>query len=53
MNENHDIPSSFLNIDTDRYGSAWLAFSSDPWPVSVLNASKQGQAPAHRFEGET
>ncbi len=51
MNENHDIPSSFLNIDTDRYGSAWLAFSSDPWPVSVLNASKQGQAPAHRFEG--
>ncbi|MFK0033113.1 T6SS effector BTH_I2691 family protein [Pseudomonas monteilii] len=51
VNENHDIPSSFLNIDTDRYGSAWLAFSSDPWPVSVLDAYKQGQAPAHRFEG--
>ncbi|WP_372030227.1 T6SS effector BTH_I2691 family protein [Pseudomonas kurunegalensis] len=51
VNENHDIPSSFLNIDTDRYGSAWLAFSSDPWPVTVLNAYKQGQAPAHRFEG--
>ncbi|PYG71798.1 hypothetical protein N428_05542 [Pseudomonas sp. RV120224-01c] len=51
VNENHDIPSSFLNIDTDRYGSAWLAFSSDPWPVSVLNAYKKGQAPAHRFEG--
>ncbi|MFF7065174.1 T6SS effector BTH_I2691 family protein [Pseudomonas sp. NPDC008258] len=50
-NENHDIPSSFLNIDTDQYGSAWLAFSSDPWPVSVLNAYKKGQAPAHRFEG--
>ncbi|MFJ7005789.1 T6SS effector BTH_I2691 family protein [Pseudomonas putida] len=50
-NENHDIPSSFLNIDTDRYGSAWLAFSSDPWPASVLNAYKKGQAPAHRFEG--
>ncbi|OUM22868.1 hypothetical protein B8W72_31035 [Pseudomonas putida] len=49
--ENHDIPSSFLNIDTDQYGSAWLAFSSDPWPVSVLNAYKNGQAPAHRFEG--
>lgn len=49
--ENHDIPSSFLNIDTDQYGSAWLAFSSDPWPVSVLNAYKKGQAPAHRFEG--
>ncbi|AJQ46820.1 T6SS effector BTH_I2691 family protein [Pseudomonas putida] len=51
VNENHDIPSSFLNIDTDRYGSAWLAFSSDPWPASVLNAYKKGQAPAHRFEG--
>ncbi|MFJ7007609.1 T6SS effector BTH_I2691 family protein [Pseudomonas putida] len=51
VNENHDIPSSFLNIDTDRYGSAWLAFSSDAWPVSVLNAYKEGQAPAHRFEG--
>ncbi|WP_426808757.1 T6SS effector BTH_I2691 family protein [Pseudomonas sp. WOUb67] len=49
--ENHDIPSSFLNIDTGRYGSAWLAFSSDPWPTSVLNAYKKGQAPAHRFEG--
>ena len=51
VNENHDIPSAFLNIDTDRYGSAWLAFSSDPWPASVLNAYKKGQAPAHRFEG--
>ncbi|UPU90408.1 hypothetical protein M0766_15880 [Pseudomonas putida] len=51
VNENHDIPSAFLNIDTDRYGTAWLAFSSDAWPVSVLNAYKKGQAPAHRFAG--
>jgi len=51
VNENHDIPSAFLNIDTDRCGTAWLAFSSDTWPVSVLNAYKKGQAPAHRFEG--
>ncbi|MBH3472552.1 T6SS effector BTH_I2691 family protein [Pseudomonas putida] len=51
VNENHDIPSAFLNIDTDRYGTAWLAFSSDAWPVSVLNAYKKGQAPVHRFEG--
>ncbi|WP_455887147.1 T6SS effector BTH_I2691 family protein [Pseudomonas rustica] len=50
-NENHDIPSSFLNIDTGQYGSAWLAFSSDPWPASVLNAYKNGQGPAHRFLG--
>ncbi|PVZ42635.1 T6SS effector BTH_I2691 family protein [Pseudomonas sp. CC120222-01a] len=51
VHEDHDIPSSFLNIDTDTYGSAWLAFSSDPWPGSVLQAYKTGQAPAHRFEG--
>ncbi|QJQ21285.1 hypothetical protein HG549_15530 [Pseudomonas sp. SK] len=51
VHEDHDIPSAFLNIDTDRYSSAWLAFSSDAWPVSVLNAYKRGQAPAQRFEG--
>ncbi|MEN5303497.1 T6SS effector BTH_I2691 family protein [Pseudomonas sp. TWI628] len=51
VHEDHDIPSSFLNIDTETYGSAWLAFSSDPWPVSVLQAYKSGQYPAHRFEG--
>uniref|UniRef100_UPI00289E31A6 T6SS effector BTH_I2691 family protein n=2 Tax=Pseudomonas TaxID=286 RepID=UPI00289E31A6 len=51
MHEDHDIPSSFLNIDTDTYGTAWLAFSSDPWPVAVLQAYKSGQYPAHRFEG--
>ncbi|MFK0312883.1 T6SS effector BTH_I2691 family protein [Pseudomonas sp. NPDC090233] len=47
----HDLPSSFINIDTEAYGSAWLAFSSDAWPVSVLQAYRNGQAPAHRFEG--
>uniref|UniRef100_UPI00397C7734 T6SS effector BTH_I2691 family protein n=1 Tax=Pseudomonas sp. S1(2024) TaxID=3390191 RepID=UPI00397C7734 len=51
VNADHDIPSAFLNLDTGRYTSAWLAFSSDPWPVSVLNAYKRGEAPAHRFEG--
>ncbi|MFJ4445150.1 T6SS effector BTH_I2691 family protein [Pseudomonas sp. NPDC089422] len=51
VHEDHDLPSSFLNIDTDTYGSAWLAFASDPWPVSVLQAYKSGQGPAHRFEG--
>ncbi len=51
VHEDHDIPSAFLNIDTERYSSAWLAFSSDAWPVSVLNAYKRGQAPAQRFEG--
>jgi len=49
--ENHDIPAAFVTIDTDKYNSAWLAFSSDAWPVSVLNAYKQGVAPSHRFVG--
>lgn len=49
--ENHDIPAAFVTIDTDKYNSAWLAFSSDAWPVSVLNAYKQGVAPRHRFVG--
>lgn len=26
----HDIPASFLNIDTDKYTTAWLAFANDP-----------------------
>ncbi|WP_085679871.1 MULTISPECIES: T6SS effector BTH_I2691 family protein [unclassified Pseudomonas] len=51
VHDDHDIPSSFLNVDTDTYGSAWLAFSSDPWPVSVLQAYESGRAPAQRFEG--
>ncbi|MGN8261760.1 T6SS effector BTH_I2691 family protein [Pseudomonas sp. SMSB3] len=51
VHENHDIPSAFLTFDTVTYGSAWIAFASDPWPMSVLNAYKSGQAPASRFEG--
>ncbi|WDY56609.1 T6SS effector BTH_I2691 family protein [Pseudomonas sp. PSKL.D1] len=51
VNQDHDVPSCFLNIDTATYGSAWVAFSSDAWPVSVLDAYKNGAAPAHRFEG--
>ncbi|WPO98922.1 T6SS effector BTH_I2691 family protein [Pseudomonas sp. HR96] len=40
VNRDHDIPASFLNIDTDQYRTASFAFSSDPWPVSVLDAYK-------------
>ncbi len=51
IHRDHDIPSAFLNIDTETYGSAWLAFSSDAWPTSVLDAYRSGESPAHRFEG--
>ncbi|MNF50017.1 hypothetical protein D3C84_313020 [compost metagenome] len=42
---NHDAPASFLNIDTQKYTQAWLAFASDPWPRSVLDAYKDNIAP--------
>lgn len=38
----HDIPGSFLNIDTNKYSTAWLAIANDPWPESVLNGYLRG-----------
>ncbi|WP_321872037.1 T6SS effector BTH_I2691 family protein [Paraburkholderia tropica] len=49
VGENHDIPASFLNIDTTLYSTAWLAFASDPWTPTVLDNYKSGKAPAARF----
>lgn len=48
VSANHDCPASFLNIDTDKHSQAWLAFASDPWPASVLDAYKAGHA-SERF----
>jgi hypothetical protein len=45
----HDIPSSFLNIDVNRYKEAWVAFAHDPWPERVLEAYKEGRA-SQRFQ---
>ena len=50
LGENHDIPSAFLNIDTDAHKTAWIAFASDAWPVSVLNAYKEARHPPERFQ---
>ena len=49
VSANHDCPASFLNIDTDKHTQAWLAFASDPWPASVLDAYKAGHA-SERFQ---
>ncbi|WP_095158977.1 T6SS effector BTH_I2691 family protein [Pseudomonas sp. Irchel 3E13] len=38
----HDIPGAFLNIDTNKYSTAWLAIANDPWPESVLNGYLRG-----------
>ncbi|KPG69248.1 T6SS effector BTH_I2691 family protein [Pseudomonas libanensis] len=48
VSANHDCPASFLNIDTSKHTQAWLAFANDPWPASVLDAYKAGQA-SERF----
>ncbi len=37
IQQDHDIPASFININTEQFKTAWIAFSSDPWPESVLN----------------
>lgn len=50
MHKDHDLPSSFLTVDTVHYSTAWLAFSDDPWTASVLDAYKDGRAPAERFQ---
>lgn len=49
MHQDHDLPSSFLTVDTAHYSTAWLAFSDDQWTTSVLDAYKDGRAPAQRF----
>ena len=47
--QGHDIASSFLHIDADRFKTAWIAFASDPWTRNVLDAYRTGRAPAQRF----
>ncbi|MDU9389338.1 T6SS effector BTH_I2691 family protein [Pseudomonas sp. zfem002] len=42
VRHDHDIPASFLNIDTDKYTTAWLAIANDPWPSDVLDRYKRG-----------
>ncbi|HKS12437.1 MAG TPA: T6SS effector BTH_I2691 family protein, partial [Pseudomonas sp.] len=33
----HDIPAAFINIDTQMFSNAWIAFSNDPWSKEVLD----------------
>ncbi|WP_367352272.1 T6SS effector BTH_I2691 family protein [Achromobacter animicus] len=37
IHRDHDVPASFINIDTELFTTAWIAFSSDPWSENVLN----------------
>ncbi|MBS0850123.1 hypothetical protein JK154_17340 [Citrobacter sp. JGM124] len=48
LQQNHDIRSSFINVDP-KYSHVAVAFSNDPWPREVLAKYKQAEAPAPRF----
>ncbi|RCL20336.1 hypothetical protein C6A77_25065, partial [Pseudomonas sp. AFG_SD02_1510_Pfu_092] len=45
--EGHDVIASFINIDTARHRTAWVAFANDPWPRAVLERYRQGIADGH------
>ncbi|MHA6196353.1 T6SS effector BTH_I2691 family protein [Pseudomonas wadenswilerensis] len=42
VKQHHDIPASFINFDTSKYSTAWLAIANDPWPAHVLNRYRRG-----------
>lgn len=44
IQQDHDVPASFIHIDTEKYATAWIAFSSDPWTPSVLERYQHGVA---------
>jgi len=45
VHRNHDVTASFINIDTAKFSTAWIAIANDPWPESVLNQYMCGKAP--------
>lgn len=48
----HDMPAAFINIDTDKFSTAWLAIANDPWPETVLDAYLRDGAAGGRKFGE-
>ncbi|WP_312431467.1 T6SS effector BTH_I2691 family protein [Achromobacter sp.] len=44
VNKDHDVPASFINIDTGKFSTAWIAIANDPWPESVLDQYMDGKA---------
>ena len=42
IREDHDIPAAFINIDTRKHSTAWLAIANDPWPEAVLESYQRG-----------
>ncbi len=44
VKQNHDVTASFINIDTAKYSTAWIAIANDPWPKKVLDQYLRGSA---------
>ncbi|HBO3623959.1 TPA: hypothetical protein L4S57_005261 [Pseudomonas aeruginosa] len=44
VKQNHDVTASFINIDTAKYSTAWIAIANDPWPKKVLDQYLRGTA---------
>lgn len=42
--KDHDVIASFINIDTQLFSKAWIAFANDPWPRDVLGNYRDGIA---------
>ncbi len=49
LNAGHHVQASFISLDTEQFSEAWLAFSSDPWSLEVLEGYRTGSRPASRF----
>lgn len=47
--EGHDIAGGFLNIDTERYKNALVAYTQEAWTKTVLDEYKSGKRPSERF----
>ncbi|MFJ4344230.1 T6SS effector BTH_I2691 family protein [Pseudomonas sp. NPDC089401] len=42
--KDHDVIASFINIHTQLFSKAWIAFANDPWPRDVLDRYRDGIA---------
>lgn len=49
VKEMHDVMASYISVDVDTYKTAWMAFSYDPWPPSVIRKYKNREQLAVRF----
>ncbi|MCX8577216.1 MULTISPECIES: toxin VasX, partial [unclassified Gilliamella] len=49
IKSNHHVPASFINIDTNLYQKAWIAYSKYPWTEKIREKYLSGEAALDRF----